>query len=107
VYPALHAHEEILELPIGDWLLLPQVVHESDVDPVAELQDPAGHRVHAAEPDAALYVPAKHSPQGPPSLPVKPTLHRQRSEEPDPADEYEPDGQETHVEDNVAPTSNE
>jgi hypothetical protein len=57
--PALHRHEPMEGLP-GAWV-----------------SRPSGQAMHSAEPVAALYVPASHAEQGPPSGPLYPALHWQ------------------------------
>ena len=58
---------------------------------------PAPQAVHAAEPAAALKKPAAHGAHGPPSGPLKPTLHRQPPRDALPATEIEFAGQSLHA----------
>ena len=68
--------------------------------------DPAGHRLHAAEPAAFLYSPTSHSVQGPSSGPVLPGLHHvvQLAL---PCTAFFPDGQDAQVSDDRAPNAEE
>jgi len=69
VYPALHVQFQIDVEPLGDALVDTHAVHA--IEPVAEYVF-SGHSSHADSPDTALYRPAAHAVQAPPSAPMNP-----------------------------------
>ena len=76
VKPALHVHDEAAVLPAVEWLSDGHAVQvDSDVALAAAEYLPAVHVLQASVPVLALYLPAGHAVQSPPSGPVKPALH--------------------------------
>ena len=78
VAPALHVQDDTLLLAGGESESDGHVLHDDSADApdlVEYLPDP--QLLHGALPAFILYLPASHSLQGPPSLPVAPALHVQ------------------------------
>ena len=58
---------------------------------------PSGHSEQASDPFVALYLPASHAAQVPPSGPVYPALHLQSVTLSEDGREFDSDGQAVHV----------
>jgi hypothetical protein len=114
------------ELPSGELEFAGHSWHvDSAVAPLADEYFPCSHTEHAASasapieseylpgpqalqsslPVTALYLPAAHFAQGPPSGPVLPVLQAQAMMEELPAGEFASAGQDAHTELDVAPTA--
>jgi hypothetical protein len=71
VYPTLHVHAALAELPLGELELtghVPQVA--AAVAATAPEYFAAAQSVHTAEPVSVLYFPGPHAPHGPPLGPL-------------------------------------
>ena len=94
------------ELPGGASEFVLQAWHvDSDVLPEAIEYLPRPQSEQTSGPAAALYFPASHSEQAPPSGPEEPALHVQSVKAQLPVCEFELPGQAKHVETAVAPTA--
>ena len=106
VDPALQVQWTNAELPGGASERVLQAWHvDSDVLPKAVEYLPRPQSEQTSGPAAALYFPASHSEQDPPSGPEEPALQVQSVKAPLPICEYAFLGQAKHVETAVAPTA--
>ena len=106
VHPTLQMQWANAELPEGASEFVLQAWHvDSDVLPEAIEYLPRPQSEQTSGPAAALYFPASHSEQAPPSGPEEPALHVQSVKAQLPVCEFEFLGQAKHVETAVAPTA--
>ena len=106
VHPTLQMQWTNAELPGGASEFVLQAWHvDSDVLPEAIEYLPRPQSEQTSGPAAALYFPAAHSEQAPPSGPEEPALHVQSVKAQLPVCEFEFLGQAKHVETAVAPTA--
>ena len=88
MYPALHRQAVATLLAMGDRECVWQLVHTlTAVAAVVVENFPAKQSVHAPEPGAGLYFPARHATQV--VVPVYPALHRQAEKMLLPVGEFE------------------
>ena len=108
VKPALQMQSDCASLALGASELDRQATHvEFAVAPTAAEYVPCPQSLQAADPAAALKVPATHCEHDPPSDPVEPALQVQAVELELPAGVSESVGQSKHVESAVEPTAAE
>jgi hypothetical protein len=75
VKPTLHVQAASAELPVGEFELVGQTIHNpADTAPAVAEYVPEKQLVHPTEPVVVLYFPATQAVHGPPSGPVYPAL---------------------------------
>jgi hypothetical protein len=107
-YPALHVQLLRNPLDAAAFAFAGHAIHTDDaLAPTAVEYVATPQSVHTALPVPALYLPATHAAQTPPSAPVLPALQVQAAPDEPPAGEFAPAGHGSHVPALLAPVTPE